>query len=67
MNVPAKPKVLPLASKALSLASETEGGAKRAKALELATEGFSQARIARELGVLAATVSRWLGKGSKAA
>jgi hypothetical protein len=62
-----QPKVLPLAKKALPLASETEGGAKRAKALELATEGFSQARIARELGVSAATVSRWLRKGSKAA
>ncbi|MCW1913017.1 helix-turn-helix domain-containing protein [Luteolibacter sp. GHJ8] len=49
------------------MASNTEAGAKRAKALELAGEGLSQARIARELGVSAATVSRWLGKGSKAA
>ena len=62
-----QPKVLPLARKALPLASDTEAGAKRAKALELAGEGLSQAAVARRLGVSAATVSRWLGKGSKAA
>jgi DNA invertase Pin-like site-specific DNA recombinase len=60
-------KVLPLAKKALPLASVTKAGAKRAKALELAGEGLSQAAVARQLGVSAATVSRWLGKGSKAA
>jgi len=62
-----QPKVLPLASKALPVASNAETGAKRAKALELAKEGLSQAAVARKLGVSAATVSRWLGKASKAA
>jgi hypothetical protein len=62
-----QPKVLPLPSKALPVASNIEAGAKRAKALELAKEGLSQAAVARELGVSAATVSRWLGKGSKVA
>ncbi|MEK7954317.1 DUF2637 domain-containing protein [Luteolibacter soli] len=60
-------KVLPLAPKALPVASNTEAGTKRAKALELAKEGLSQAAVARQLGVSAATVSRWLGKASKAA
>ncbi|MCW1913074.1 DUF2637 domain-containing protein [Luteolibacter sp. GHJ8] len=60
-------KVLPLAGKALPVAANPEAGAKRAKALELAGKGLSQAAVARELGVSAATVSRWLGKGSKAA
>jgi DNA-directed RNA polymerase specialized sigma24 family protein len=58
-----QPKVLPLARKALPVASNTEAGAKRAKALELAGEGLSQARIARELGVSAATVSRLAREG----
>jgi hypothetical protein len=62
-----QPRVLPLATKALHVASCTEAGAKRAKALELAEKGLSQAAIARQLGVSPATVSRWLGKGSKAA
>jgi hypothetical protein len=62
-----QPKVLPLARKALPATLATEAGAKRAKALKLSGEGLSQAAVARELGVSAATVSRWLRKGSKAA
>jgi hypothetical protein len=60
-------KVSPLARKVAPVALHTEAGAKRARAVELAGEGLSQAAVARELGVSAATVSRWLGKGSKAA
>ena len=60
-------KTLPSAPKGLPVVLGNEVGAKRSKALELAGEGLSQAAVARELGVSAATVSRWLGKGSKAA
>lgn len=60
-------KVLSLARKVVPVAPDTGVGAKRARAVELAGGGLSQAAVARELGVSAATVSRWLGKGSKAA
>jgi hypothetical protein len=60
-------KVLSLARKVVLVAQDTEAGTKRARAEKLAGEGLSQAAVARELGVSAATVSRWLGKGSKAA
>ena len=62
-----KRKASPESGKALSVASDGEAEFRRAKALSLAKEGLSQASIARELGVSAATVSRYLGKGSKAA
>jgi hypothetical protein len=47
--------------------SGVEAGVKRAKAMELAGEGLSQGRIARDLGVPAANASRWLEKAPEAA